>query len=121
MNIFGKPLPGGAAAVVLHNAMGDPTTSSTVKLTFADLHWPTLDPTRNVTRAATSFKVRPHLPLLRPFTRYMVCCSVALDTGGFGTKERKDSTVSLYNGYPPELELDLSLCLPLSVSVSASL
>ena len=63
MNIFGKPLPGGAAAVVLHNAMGDPTTSSTVTLTFADLHWPTLDPTRNVTRAATSFKVRPHLPL----------------------------------------------------------
>ena len=67
MNIFGKPLPGGAAAVVLHNAMGDPTTSSTVKLTFADLHWPTLDPTRNVTRAAASFKVRP-LYTLRPFT-----------------------------------------------------
>ena len=68
MNIFGKPLPGGAAAVVLHNAMGDPTTSSTVKLTFADLHWPTLDPTRNVTRAAASFKVRPRLHVASVYT-----------------------------------------------------
>ena len=54
----GKPLPDGAAAVVLHNAMGRPNTTTDVTLHFTDLHWDTMDPHTNVNLTATKYHVR---------------------------------------------------------------
>ena len=58
-HVWGKPLPNGEAAVVLHNADDARANVSTkVTLHFSDLHWETEDPGKNVTYTATKYKVR---------------------------------------------------------------
>ena len=44
--------------MVLHNAVGAPNTTNDVTLRFADLHWETMDPSKNITLAATRYKIR---------------------------------------------------------------
>jgi alpha-galactosidase len=56
-NIFGKPLPNQAAAIVFQRALYDANTTADVTLQFADLEWETLDEV-NITYTATKYKVR---------------------------------------------------------------